>query len=108
VTLKFASQGSGTGDYVYVSDIASFLKENLPTGSTVEQEAISTGSGVTGYLLEAGMCTIARGQNAAAATVGLEGKPPLKDVRAIIGTMSTNCHSNSPSRFCQKDRIFIS
>ena len=94
VQLKFATSSTGTVDYTTGSLLCTLFESHLPKGSTVTQETIASGNGTTGYLIEAGSCDIARGNNAVSATVGVDGRPPYKDVRAI-------CALYTPNLICQ-------
>ena len=84
--LRFASTGSGGSDYADIGTILTFLSQEgiLPAGSKLTQETISGGTSTSGYLIEAGMADIARGQNAVAGTVGIDGRPPYSKVRALF------------------------
>lgn len=86
VTLRFASSGSGGSDYADIGTILTFLSGDgvLPPKSTLTQETISSGTSSAGYLIEAGMADVCRGQNAMAATVGFNGREPYKTVRALF------------------------
>lgn len=86
VDLIWASQGAGTTSYTSTAAEINIFLKYLPEGSKITQETISSGSSSSGYLLEAGLCDIAGGENAAAATVGLDGRPPYEHVRALYGT----------------------
>lgn len=86
VNLTVLSQGAGTDDYITLASEGKLLQENLPAGSTVTQETISSGCSSVGYLIEAGMGDFATGQNAMAATVGFEGKEPYSSVSALMAT----------------------
>ena len=55
VNLTLLSQGAGTDDYITLASEGKVLQENLPAGSTVTQETISSGCSSVGYLIEAGM-----------------------------------------------------
>lgn len=87
VNLTLLSQGAGTDDYITLASEGKLLQENLPAGSTVTQETISSGCSSVGYLIEAGMGDFATGQNAMAATVGFEGKEPYSSVSALMATV---------------------
>lgn len=80
------SSGSGGSDYADIGTILNFLSGPgiLPEKSTLTQETISSGTSSSGYLIEAGMADICRGQNAMAATVGFNGREPYKTVRALF------------------------
>lgn len=80
VNLRFASSGSGGSDYADIGTILTFLSGDgiLPAKSTLTQETISSGTSSSGYLIEAGMADVCRGQNAMAATVGFNGREPYK------------------------------
>lgn len=86
VTLRFASSGSGGSDYADIGTILTFLSQDgfLPKGSVLTQETISGGTSTSGYLIEAGMADIARGQNAVAGIYGIDGRPPYSKVRALF------------------------
>lgn len=90
VNLVWASDGAGTSDYTSAATLVSHMQRWLPAGSTVTQETIASGSAGTGYLIEAGLCDVGGGQNAMSATIGLEGRPPYSQVRALYCTNSTN------------------
>lgn len=87
VNLTLLSQGAGTDDYITVASEGKVFQENLPAGSTVTQETISSGCSSVGYLIEAGMGDFGTGQNAMAATVGFEGKEPYSSVSALLATV---------------------
>jgi TRAP transporter TAXI family solute receptor len=86
VILRFASSGSGGSDYADIGTILTFLSSDgiLPKGSILTQETISGGTSTSGYLIEAGMADIVRGQNAVAGLVGIDGRPPYSKVRALF------------------------
>lgn len=86
VTLRFASSGSGGSDYADIGTILTFLSQDgiLPKGSALTQETISGGTSTSGYLIEAGMADICRGQNAVAGLYGIDGRPPYSKVRALF------------------------
>ncbi len=86
VNLRFASSGSGGSDYADIGTILNFLSSDnvLPPKSVLTQETISSGTSSAGYLIEAGMADVCRGQNAMAATVGFNGREPYKTVRALF------------------------
>lgn len=87
INLRFASSGTGTSDYTDVGTMVSFLSGSgiLPAGSKITHEIISTGTSGSGYLLQADMADVTRGQNALAATKGLEGRGVYTDVVALFG-----------------------
>lgn len=87
VNLTLLSQGAGTDDYITLASEGKVLQENLPTGSTVTQETISSGCSSVGYLIEAGMGDFGTGQNAMSGTVGMEGKEPYSNVSALFATV---------------------
>ena len=87
VNLTLLSQGAGTDDYITVASEGKLLQENLPAGSTVTQETISSGCSSVGYLIEAGMGDFGTGQNAMSGTVGMEGKDPYTKVNALLATV---------------------
>lgn len=89
VTIRIASQGSGTANYVTSATQASLLEKNLPAGSQVIHETISTGVSANGYLLEAGLTDLAGGQNAISYTRGLDGRAPFTGVSALYGSYNT-------------------
>ena len=89
VTLTLASQGSGTSNYVTIATYASLFEKNLPAGSKITQETISTGVASAGYLIMAGLCDVAGGQNAISATVGLDGREPITGVSALYSTYNS-------------------
>lgn len=87
VNLTLLSQGAGTDDYITLASEGKVLSENLPAGSTVTQETISSGCSSVGYLIEAGMGDFGTGQNAMSGTVGMEGKDPYSKVSALFATV---------------------
>lgn len=87
VNLTLLSQGAGTDDYITLASEGKVLQENLPAGSTVTQETISSGCSSVGYLIEAGMGDFGTGQNAMSGTVGMEGKAPYSKVSALFATV---------------------
>lgn len=87
VNLTLLSQGAGTDDYITLASEGKVLSENLPAGSTVTQETISSGCSSVGYLIEAGMGDFGTGQNAMSGTVGMEGKEPYSNVSALFATV---------------------
>lgn len=87
VNLTVLSQGAGTDDYITLATEGKLLQENLPKGSTVTQETISSGCSSVGYLIEAGMGDYGTGQNAMSATVGMEGKEPYSKISALLSTV---------------------
>ena len=87
VNLTLLSQGAGTDDYITLASEGKVLQENLPAGSTVTQETISSGCSSVGYLIEAGMGDFGTGQNAMSGTVGMEGKEPYSKVSALFATV---------------------
>ena len=89
VTIRIASQGSGTANYVTAATEASLLEKTLPAGSQVIHETISTGVSANGYLLEAGLTDLAGGQNAISYTRGLDGRAPFTGVSALFGSYNT-------------------
>jgi len=86
VNIVLASQGTGTNDYITTALESQYFTQNLPAGSNVTHETISTGCSSLGYLLEAGLADFGTGQNAMSATVGLEGKPAFSAVSALMAT----------------------
>jgi hypothetical protein len=86
ITLRFASTGSGGSDFVDIGTITAFLNRPgiMPAGSSITQEIISGGTGGSGYLIEAGMADVTRGQNALAATRGYNGRPRYNDINALF------------------------
>ena len=86
VDLTLLSQGAGTDDYVTLAAEGKVLSENLPEGSHVTQETISSGCSSVGYLIEAGMGDFGTGQNAMAATVGMDDKEPYSSINALFAT----------------------
>ena len=84
--LRFASGGSGGSDYTDIGTIISYLSEGdrLPQGSTLTQEVVSGGTSTSGYVIEAGMADICRGQNAISGTVGIGGRPPYSSINALF------------------------
>lgn len=89
VTIRIASQGSGTSNYVTAATQASLLEQYLPAGSKVIHETISTGVSANGYLLQAGLTDLAGGQNAISAIRGLDGREPFTGVSALYGSYNT-------------------
>lgn len=87
VNLTLLSQGAGTDDYITLASEGKVLQANLPAGSTVTQETISSGCSSVGYLIEAGMGDFGTGQNAMSGTVGMEGKEPYSKVSALLATV---------------------
>ena len=87
VNLTLLSQGAGTDDYITLASEGKVLQENLPAGSTVTQETISSGCSSVGYLIEAGMGDFGTGQNAMSGTIGMEGKDPYTKVNALFATV---------------------
>lgn len=87
VNLTLLSQGAGTDDYITLASEGKVFQENLPAGSTVTQETISSGCSSVGYLIEAGMGDFATGQNAMSGTVGMENKAPYSKVSALMATV---------------------
>lgn len=85
VSLKYATQGAGTSNYTNSATKINILLKYLPAGSEITQETISTGNSSSGYLIEAGLCDIADGENAAAATVGMENRAPYSNISALWG-----------------------
>lgn len=105
VTLRFASGGSGGSDYTDIGTIITFLSSDgiLPAGSTLTQETISGGTSASGYLIEAGAADVCRGQNAFAATVGFNGRPPYSTVRALFAAGGNSaCLQVVPESFTKK------
>nr|WP_326215234.1 TAXI family TRAP transporter solute-binding subunit [uncultured Oscillibacter sp.] len=90
VQLRFATASTGSVDYTIGALLCNLLESYLPAGSKITQETIATGNSTTGYLIEAGACDIARGQNAVAATVGVDGRDPYSNVRALCGLYTEN------------------
>lgn len=86
VNLTLLSQGAGTDDYITNATEGKLFQQNLPSGSTVTQETISSGCSSVGYLIEAGMGDFGTGQNAMSGTVGMEGKDPYTKVNALLAT----------------------
>ena len=86
VDITLLSQGAGTDDYITTASEGKVFSDNLPEGSNVTQETISSGCSSVGYLIEAGMGDFGTGQNAMAATVGLEGHEPYSSVNALLAT----------------------
>ena len=86
VDLIYASQGAGTSNYTHVAAKIKVLTKYLPAGSNITQETISSGCSSVGYLIEAGLADLGDGENAAAATVGLEGRGPYTEINALFGT----------------------
>lgn len=86
VNLTLLSQGAGTDDYITNAAEGKVFQDNLPAGSNVTQETISSGCSSVGYLIEADMGDFGTGQNAMAGTVGLEGKEPYSSVSALLAT----------------------
>jgi hypothetical protein len=91
-TVRFISAGPGNSDFADIGIIAAFLGRVgvLPAGSAISQETISAGTGGSGYLIEADMGDVARGQNAMAATRGYNGRPPYTKIRSLL-----SCSGNS-------------
>ena len=87
VNLTLLSQGAGTDDYITLASEGKVLQENLPAGSTVVQETISSGCSSVGYLIEADMGDFGTGQNAMSGTVGMEGKEPYSNISALLATV---------------------
>ncbi|HCI64145.1 MAG TPA: hypothetical protein DFH97_03780 [Clostridiales bacterium] len=87
VNLTLLSQGAGTDDYITLASEGKVLQENLPAGSTITQETISSGCSSVGYLIEAGMGDFGTGQNAMSGTVGMEGKEPYSKISALFATV---------------------
>ena len=85
ISLKYATQGAATSNYTNAATKINILLKYLPAGSEITQETISTGNSSSGYLIEAGLCDVADGENAAAATVGLENRAPYSKVNALWG-----------------------
>lgn len=93
INIRVATAGSGSVDYVDMGVIVTFLAGDnvLPAGSNITQETILAGASGAGYMVEAGMTDLCRGQNAISATVGLNGRDPFKDVYALFGAGSVSC-----------------
>lgn len=89
VTLTIASQGSGTSNYVTAATYCSIFQDCLPAGSKINQETISTGVAANGYLIQAGLCDMAGGQNAISALEGLDGREPFTGVLALFATYNS-------------------
>ncbi|MCQ4864641.1 TAXI family TRAP transporter solute-binding subunit [Pseudoflavonifractor phocaeensis] len=87
VNLTLLSQGAGTDDYITLASEGKVLQANLPAGSNVVQETISSGCSSVGYLIEAGMGDFGTGQNAMSGTVGMEGKEPYSNISALMATV---------------------
>ncbi|MBU5625528.1 hypothetical protein KQI82_01095 [Oscillibacter sp. MSJ-2] len=85
VSLKYATQGAGTSNYTNAATKINLLLKYLPSGSSITQETISTGNSSVGYLIEAGSCDLGDGENASAATVGLESRGPYTNISALWG-----------------------
>lgn len=98
VNLIFATAGTGSVDYALGGLLVSLFQEYLPEGSNVTQETISSGNSGAGYLIEAGLCDISRGQNAVSATVGMDGREPFTSVRSLVSLNSANltCYIFAP------------
>jgi len=90
VMLTFATASTGSVDYTTGALLCTLFETYLPAGSKVTQETIATGNSTTGYLIEAGACDIARGQNAVSATAGIDGRAPYSKVRALCGLYTPN------------------
>lgn len=90
VSLTFATASTGSVDYTTGALLCTLFESYLPAGSKITQETIATGNSTTGYLIEAGSCDIARGQNAVSATAGIDGRPPYSAVRALCGLYTPN------------------
>lgn len=90
VSLTFATASTGSVDYTTGALLCTLFESYLPAGSKVTQETIAAGNSTTGYLIEAGSCDIARGQNAVSATVGIDGRAPYSKVRALCGLYTPN------------------
>ncbi|MGE4276666.1 MAG: TAXI family TRAP transporter solute-binding subunit [Lawsonibacter sp.] len=86
VNMTLLSQGPGSDDYITLATEGKMFQANLPAGSTVTQETISSGCSSVGYLIEAGMGDFGTGQNAMSGTVGMEGKEPYSKISALIAT----------------------
>lgn len=105
VTLRFASGGSGGSDFTDIGTIVSFLSKDgiLPKGSQLTQETISGGTTSSGYLIEAGMADVCRGQNAMSAIRGMNGRPPYQNVRALFAAGGNSvCMQTLTSSFVKK------
>ena len=87
VNLTLLSQGAGTDDYITNAAEGKVFADNLPKGSNVVQETISSGCSAVGYLIEAEMGDFGTGQNAMSGTVGMEGKEPYSKVNALLATV---------------------
>ena len=87
VQLTLLSQGAGTDDYITLAAEGKVFQENLPAGSTVTQETISSGCSSVGYLIEAGMGDFGTGQNAMSGTVGLDEHEPYSNISALMATV---------------------
>lgn len=90
VQMTFATASTGSVDYTTGALLCTLFETYLPAGSKITQETIATGNSTTGYLIEAGSCDIARGQNAVSATVGIDGRAPYSKVRALCGLYTPN------------------
>lgn len=104
ITLRLASTASG-GDFTEIGTLTNFLgKEGiLPKGSQVTQETISSGASSIGYLMEAGMADLGRGQNAVAGLRGMDGRPAYKEVRALFAAGSNGiCAQVATEAFSKK------
>lgn len=105
VTLRFASTGSGGSDYADIGTILTFLSQDgiLPKGSVLTQETISRGTSTSGYLIEADMADICRGQNAIAGLYGIDDRPPYTKVRALFAAGGNSiCAQLVPQSFKDK------
>jgi len=88
VNLTFAAQEVGTTAYVYASAIANIFQDGLPAGSNIEVTTTSPGGVGAPVVLEQGQCDLIISNGAPAkwaATTGILGNPPVKNVRSIGG-----------------------
>jgi TRAP transporter TAXI family solute receptor len=86
INLRYATQGAGTANYTNAASRINILLKYLPAGSNITQETISTGNSSVGYLIEADLADVGDGENAAAGTVGFNGRPPYSKVNALQAT----------------------
>lgn len=89
--LVFATMGVGTGAYAQASLIANLFLDNLPEGSAIDVQPISPGGYSSAYLFQDDQINITTCNTAPAKLAyeeGLNGKAPVKNIRAIVGAFS--------------------
>lgn len=86
VNVILLSQAAGSDDYIKTASEATMLANNLPKGSNVTQETLSSGCSSVGYLIEAGMGDLATGQNTMSGTIGMDDKPAYTKINALFAS----------------------